>query len=371
MAKVAPDLVKRFLTEEILNGPLAEFISAEPLRLYLEQYLMVFFKEGVLHLEGLITWLESEHGASAGTVQLFFERLQAKGQRQGIVLLLPGQKAPSAPIAQAGAGPAPPAEPSEGAKVPASLKFKADDIIRLSDRSAFVGMGLSGREKSLLIFLDGVRTLAQASVPTKMSLEEIGEFLQKYWSLGKFQWMNPTPAPADAAPAAPVTLADIEYPLLDELPHKYERKAIPTEKKGKAAPAKAKPFGRVAAPVAAASGRQKAVAVAVLVAMLLTGAWAVHFVIKTRASHVKINHLNAADYASILPLTNAEQMGQVFIGTLDAGRWSRLSRGEKLDACAKLYKTLKGASVTQIQLRASGGEILVLIYNENRISFLR
>jgi hypothetical protein len=185
MAQATLEMVKKFLTDEILRGPFTEVVSAEPLRLFLEQYLSSSFKDDVVPLEGLGAWLENERGASAGTVQLFFERIQAKGAKRGIALLLPGQKDPPAPVAQASAGPAMP-------------KFKADDIIHLTDRSVFVGVNLSGREKSLLIFLDGVRTLAQVSVPTKMSVEEIGEFLQKYWSLGKFQLMNPAPAPADA-----------------------------------------------------------------------------------------------------------------------------------------------------------------------------
>jgi len=365
MAQVTVEFVKKFLTEEILHGPLAESVPAEPLSLFLDQYLSDSFQEGVLPLEALFVWLEREQGASAGTVQLVFERLKAKARKRGIVLLLPGEQAPAAP---AEGDQTPAAEPLESPAAPAVPTFRAEDIILVNDRAAFVGMDLNGREKSLLIFLDGVRTLDQASARTKMPVEEIGEFLQKYWSMGKFQLVNPpTPPPGAEAAAAP---SPVETVYSDDLPPKYERKAPPPSAK-KSTPAKPVLVRTAAVPSAPVSGAQKAVVVAVLVGLLLSASYAVYYVIKARNSDIHLKTLNVAEYSAILPLTNAQQTGKVFIGTMDLGRWNQMSRDQKREGCAKLYQTLKVKSVAQIQIRASTGEMLALVYDENRISFVR
>jgi hypothetical protein len=367
MATITAETVKKFLTEEMLNGPLAELVPAETLRLFLEQYVSGLFRDNLLPLQDLGAWLEGEHGAPGVTVQLFFERLQMKGQRRGILLLLPGQKTPPASLAPAGKGLAQPAE----ARGPAGT-LQPEDIVKLTDRSVFVGMDLSGREKSLLIFLDGVRTLAQASVPTKMSVEEIGQFLKKYWSLGKFQMANPpaTSAGSAAGASAAAPPAAFESTFSDGQQVKYERKGSPTAKK--TAPGKAKPAFKTTAASAPVTTTKKAVAAVILAVMVLCAAWAIFVVLKMIShSHVEVHQLNAADYGAILPLSKAEQAGTAFIGTLDPGQWSKFSREQKREACEKLFHQVRSEAVSQLQLKATSGEFLALVYDEKHITILR
>jgi len=60
-----------------------------------------------------------------------------------------------------------------------------------------------------------------------------------------------------------------------------------------------------------------------------------------------------------------------FLPLEDLGRWNRLTKAEKLDACQKLYSQVKSDAISQVQLRATSGEFLALVYNENRVSILR
>jgi hypothetical protein len=349
MPNVSPEIIKKFLTTEIVNGPLAEFISAEPLSLYLDQYLTEFCRENILPLEALGAWLETEHQASAGTVQLVFERLQAKAQKRGMVLLLPGQTPPTDAAA-------------------ACPSLKPEDLIRVKDRNTFVSQQLDSREKTLLIFLDGQHTLDQLSARTKMSVEEIAQFLQKHWGLGQFQLATAdASAPAGAAPPP----SSPEYPLPDEFtPLKYGRKPSPAAKKAGPVPAKPAPTAAVSSGLA--STRQKAIAGVVLLVMVVCAVWAVSFVLKMRSHQsVEVRQLQPADYAAILPLSAAVQAGQAFVGTLDQGRWNRLTREQKLDACQKLYLQVKSEDILQVQLRANSGEFLALVSKENHISILR
>jgi hypothetical protein len=243
--------------------------------------------------------------------------------------------------------------PTAAAAAAACPSLNPEDLIRVKDRNAFVGKKLDSREKTLLIFLDGKHTLDQLSARTKLSVEEIAQFLQKYWDLGQFQLA--TPAEAAAAEA---------------VPRRHRRKQSAAAKKAGPVPAKWAPTAAVSSKLA--STRQKVTAVVLFLVMVVCAAWAVSFVLKMRSyQSVEVRQLQPADYAAILPLSEAVQAGQAFVGTLDQGRWNQLTREQKLDACRKLYLQVKSEDILQVQLRAESGEFLALVSKENHITLIR
>jgi len=395
MPETTPDAVKKFLLDEILLSPLAEFLPAEPFRLFLDQYAGIFFKDNELPLEELGKWMESEYSAPQGTIRLIFERLQAKGKKQGINLLLPGQKPTAAPAevpaptpspAPRPAAPAvesaptppsapPPASPKEAAATPPpapASRFKPEQVILLNDRPALYQLPLSNKEKSLLIFFDGRHSLAQVSARTKMPAEDLGEFLEKYWDSGKFQIVTSGPGRGlseSAPPASPQPALQESYFPSDEIMPTYERKRPPPGQKASSVKTKS-PDKTAAGP--SLSSKEKLLMAAIGLVLVVAVGFSIYYVRSmVKGESIEIHTLNPADYAAILPLVKAEQTGKVFLGTVEMGKWGQLSREEKVNLCGKLFSQVKSATIVQVQLRAPSGEYLALVHREDRVSILR
>lgn len=339
MVKPETDELELFLARELPKGPLAEYLSAELLTAYLKTYLETHYDGVELSLEAMGEWLETEQKAPAGTVQLIFEQLQKKGAKKNLFLRLPGQE-PGSVVATLGAA-------------AAGQELTGQTVVQIANRTAANQLVQDKQEKKLLIFLDGVRPLAQVAEKTQVPLNYILAFLKRNWAGGAFKIVSVAPTTADADWAAIQKMAA----QADRLP----------QRPGGTGPAK--PGQAVKDP---AAKKKKMIAVVVGVLLLASMAFLGNFLIKMTGKQAEYFDLNPADYHAALPLTKAQKTNtEVFIGEMAAAEWNRLSREEKLERCATLYDLIQKQQLKQAFVRSQTGAYLAMVQSQEQITLMQ